>query len=292
MKRGLLKPDTFSRVLGSISAHPGAVEVVVLYHGGEPLLNKDLPEMVRRVKALGVPFVKTVSNGMLFPVAAMDAVIRAGLDVIEFSLDGLSPDENNFVRRDGDFLTVVANVKELIGRKRHLGSATPRIFIANAQFLVPGQGGSARQDPPPPRYLLDAFGEAAAGGIEGFKCTWAMRWPHMEILEDVYEVYRDPEFTEELNACDHVDNTVTVRWNGDVVACCYDLTSRFVLGNVHEEDLAQIWNGRKYQGLRRSIETRRFIPMCANCNVVRPGTFLVYRPELRKRFHNSPSPNG
>ena len=25
--------------------------------------------------------------------------------------------------------------------------------------------------------------------IAGFKCFWAMKWPHMEVNDDIYEVY-------------------------------------------------------------------------------------------------------
>jgi radical SAM protein with 4Fe4S-binding SPASM domain len=101
----------------------------------------------------------------------------------------------------------------------------------------------------------------------------------MEVLDAVYEVYQDPYHSEPIHYCDLVDYTMTIRWNGDVVACCYDLTSRYVLGNVHQDDLATIWNSDKFLGLRRSIETGRFIPLCANCNVVKPNTFLLLRPE-------------
>jgi radical SAM protein with 4Fe4S-binding SPASM domain len=86
------------------------------------------------------------------------------------------------------------------------------------------------------------------------------------------------------NYCDLVDYTITVRWNGDVVSCCYDLTSRYVMGNILQDSLESIWNGKRYIGLRRSIDGRKFIPLCAGCNKVKPNTYLVVKPELRARF--------
>ena len=41
----------------------------------------------------------------------------------------------------------------------------------------------------------------------------------------------------------NTENTITIRSNGDVVPCCYDLTSKLVMGNIRENSLAQIWNG-------------------------------------------------
>jgi radical SAM protein with 4Fe4S-binding SPASM domain len=44
--------------------------------------------------------------------------------------------------------------------------------------------------------------------------------------------------------------------NGDVVACCRDLEHQSVLGNLFEQDLMDIWNGEKYQAMRRDLATK------------------------------------
>jgi len=41
--------------------------------------------------------------------------------------------------------------------------------------------------------------------------------------------------------------------NGDVVACCRDLDHQTVLGNLFEQEFDEIWNGDKYQALRRDL---------------------------------------
>src|SRR5579864_1604907 len=129
-ERGVMSSETFARALDLLRAD--LPDIVVLYHGGEPLLNKKFPDMVRQVKELGVRFVKTVSNGMLLTEPVMRGVISAGLDAIEFSLDGSSPEENNRIRVGCDFHTVVANVKRLIDVRDEMGRATPQVFVSNA----------------------------------------------------------------------------------------------------------------------------------------------------------------
>ncbi|MCB0112909.1 MAG: SPASM domain-containing protein, partial [Caldilineaceae bacterium] len=256
-------------------------KVCVLYHGGEPLLNKHFADMARAIKALGIPFVKTVSNGMLLTQPIIEALVDSGLDAIEFSLDGVSPAQNNFIRRAGDYETVVAHIKALVAYKQHTGSARPQISISSTQFL-PAPPDIERYkdlDPAPPGYLREEFAEEVAAGEIDFKTTWAMQWPHMEVETDVYDLYEDTEDSYQ-NQCDHVQSTMTVRWNGDVVGCCYDLTSQFVLGNIHEANLSEIWNNQKYRGLRRSIENQKYIPLCANCNVVRPNVYLLLKSEV------------
>lgn len=73
---------------------------------------------------------------------------------------------------------------------------------------------------------------------------------------------------------------MTVRWNGDVVACCYDLTSQEVLGNVKQDSLENIWNNDKYLYLRGSIDQKMFVKLCDNCNVVKPKVYLTLKKPL------------
>jgi len=74
----------------------------------------------------------------------------------------------------------------------------------------------------------------------------------MGSIKENYELKVFPE-DEESNYCDHVNNLMTIRSNGDVVACCYDLTSKLVMGNIMKEDPFEIWNNDDYQLLRESI---------------------------------------
>jgi radical SAM protein with 4Fe4S-binding SPASM domain len=98
----------------------------------------------------------------------------------------------------------------------------------------------------------------------------------MNVMEDVYDVLYTSQ--ESRNYCDQVNNTLTVRWNGDVVACCYDLTSQYILGNIHHNNLESIWNNERYLQLRQSINEMSFMPPCSTCNVVKPNAYLVLKP--------------
>ncbi len=277
MRRGHMQPATFARILDDIKQNVSSVNVVVLYHGGEPLLNKHFCEMVTEIKDVDHFFVKTVSNGMLLSNSLIEKLLFSRLDSIEFSLDGLSAEENNLVRRNCDFSTVVANIKRLIDYKRKQQVTLPEIFLSTTQFLTDK---ILRTKPVPiPEYLVHEF-SGYMNEISDIKCTLAMRWPHMEVPKELYDIYQDPEDIEIRNYCDHVENTMTIRWNGDVVPCCYDLTSRCVLGNIYQNSLSEIWNNEAYQDLRRSIDKMEFVPLCNNCNVVKPNVFLV--PKFRE----------
>jgi sulfatase maturation enzyme AslB (radical SAM superfamily) len=47
IERGIMKSAVFERVISEISKHVPPFRVAVLYHGGEPLMNKRFFEMPR-----------------------------------------------------------------------------------------------------------------------------------------------------------------------------------------------------------------------------------------------------
>jgi MoaA/NifB/PqqE/SkfB family radical SAM enzyme len=68
---------------------------VIDFTGGEPLLNKDLPEILSYAKKLGF-FIKLSTNGILYPERADE--LKGLPDRIYFSLDAISPDEYKKIR--------------------------------------------------------------------------------------------------------------------------------------------------------------------------------------------------
>lgn len=84
--------------------------------GGEPLLRRDLEELVRRIAAIpGITDLAMTTNGFLFPQKAA-ALRAAGLRRVSFSLDSL--DRENFKKltgRDalGEVLTSISLAQEL-----------------------------------------------------------------------------------------------------------------------------------------------------------------------------------
>ena len=81
--------------------------------------------------------------------------------------------------------------------------------------------------------------------------------------------------------CDHIEHTLTIRADGTIVPCCYDLTSKLPMGNILTDDIKELFTGSKYQYLRELIMNKNYPDLCANCNVVRPRKYLV--PRWRSR---------
>lgn len=271
MDRGIMGEDVFEKVLSEIKAYKGFIKVIVLYHGGEPLLNKHFCSMVARIKDIdnGI-YIKTVSNGMALTKKHAEDILNSEIDLIEFSLDGESPDESQHVRVNSNTQKIISNIKGMIALKKSRNAAKPQIYISTTQFLREMSSTVSPEAPAVPAWLENLF----EGEVAGFKSTYALKWPYMGD-SGKFDFFTPVSGADSGDECDHVISTLTIRADGAVVPCCYDLTSKLVMGNILEESLADIWNGQKYQMLRESINSKNYISICKTCAVVRPSVYLI-----------------
>ncbi|OGN00904.1 MAG: hypothetical protein A3B91_01270 [Candidatus Yanofskybacteria bacterium RIFCSPHIGHO2_02_FULL_41_29] len=255
---GIMTEETFSGILSRIKHLQ--FRVIVLYHGGEPLLNPRFAEMIKRVRPY-TKFIKTVTNGSILTQRRIDEILASDLDLIEVSIDGDSPEENDQIRKNAKCEKIITAVKAIIDTKRRLGLDRPKVNIGNVR--IPGSNTNTNLPPDVPEFLKKAF-----VGYEQdimFRMYYALVWANMIGSEN-----KIPE----NNYCDNVVNTITVRHNGDVVPCCYDLTSSMVMGNLLTESLESIWNNDRYLKLRAAIANFQPPAPCQNCLVLYPSRHL------------------
>ncbi len=63
---------------------------------------------------------------------------------------------------------------------------------------------------------------------------------------------------------------ISIKSNGDIVLCCYDITGKFILGNIEEISLKSLWNSSKYQDIRKNMLNKHIdnLPItCKGCRI-------------------------
>ena len=103
---GDMDETTFKKVLAHI---PESVETVFFGGMGEPLAHPHILDMVRAVSATGRR-TELLSNGSLLTEEVSAALLDAGLDMLWLSVDGLSEERYENIRRNSHLATL----------KRHL----------------------------------------------------------------------------------------------------------------------------------------------------------------------------
>jgi len=81
---------------------------------------------------------------------------------------------------------------------------------------------------------------------------------------------------------------LVITWSGEVVACCRDFASEYVVGKVEgQQDIMSIWNSPTMKSLRKALANKRpqEISICAGCD--RPftgGSVARSKPEMIKKI--------
>ncbi len=89
-----MKLDTYRKVISQASEFPQKVKVLSLTGVGEPLLNKNIAEMIKIAKESGAfDKIEFISNGSLLTPELSDALIDNGLDCLRISLQGLTSEK-------------------------------------------------------------------------------------------------------------------------------------------------------------------------------------------------------
>ncbi len=230
--RGLISFDSFQRVFNSL---PHVPKMLILNHGGEPMLNKDLEKIVSYAKGKQVRTIVLNTNASLIrPIP--------GLTEMYVSFDGTTIEENNYIRTGSNFEKHAARVKEVAKKQK--------VTIYNVQ----ASGGFK---PMIAKYLTDYFGSSVSYETDPMRL-----WSGHESYNDKPLVHLPKSPVE----CKSMMNGFHVMSDGDVVQCCEDLNGQNIHGNVFTNSPLEIWN--QMQSIRDDFRSHNYSEMCKKCWVV------------------------
>ncbi|MBI2081898.1 MAG: radical SAM protein, partial [candidate division NC10 bacterium] len=121
------KDLTLAELKGIVDQFP-ALERVVLHGIGEPLLNRDLFEMIAYLKGRGAAVLFNSDAISLTPRRAV-RLIESGLDEFRVSLDAASRELYARVRGVDRFDRVVENVRSLMTLQQRMERVSPRVSL-------------------------------------------------------------------------------------------------------------------------------------------------------------------
>jgi MoaA/NifB/PqqE/SkfB family radical SAM enzyme len=131
---GQMSRQTFSRIIEDLREF--SPPPIVFFEGlGEPLVHRDILDMVVQAKSLGSS-VELITNGTLLTRDLSKKLIEAGLDVLWTSLDGVTPESYGDLRLGAVLPEVLANLKTF----RQSGVRDPLSFRGSGFQVKPEIG--------------------------------------------------------------------------------------------------------------------------------------------------------
>jgi MoaA/NifB/PqqE/SkfB family radical SAM enzyme len=285
---GDLGPEQVAAILDRFPA----VRRVVLHGIGEPLLNRDLPEIVALVKQRGA-YALFNTNGLLLRGGMAERVARSGLDELRVSLDSATPATYRRVRGVDGFQRIIDNLQRFADVKRMLRVETPRVSLwltgmksnilelpglvntAHAigvsevylQRLVFSGRGLAVQE----QALFRRASQAETAAIEFAERLAAELGISLHGSGDTAAGDLSPlHGAGSYQACRRPWTLMYITAHGNVLPCCISPFTgvpygEIVLGNIFNESVEEIWNGPRYQAWRRGMTGGSPPAACSGC---------------------------
>jgi len=281
--QGRLHMDVFKKVIDDLQEFDKPLKVLRMYKEGEPLLNKNMPEMIKYAKASGrVPYIDTTTNGYLLTQKNVDALMEAGLDRINVSLDGLSDEMFwDLTQTKVNFATFLEQIKYLHANK------------GNCEICIKMLGDKLTEDER--KKFYDIFGDLCD---RIFLENLAPCWPEfdaaermgIEITKGIYQ-----QEVGEVDTCPYIFYSISVNSDGTVSLCFLDWARKLVIGDTTKQSLKSIWDGEALFQHRMAHLTgnRKKNPVCGSCGQLShclPDNIDPYRAMLAEKLAASWKP--
>lgn len=275
----------------------GYTDLVYLQGWGEPLLNKDIFNMIRACKAKGKR-VGFTTNGMLLSDENIRRIVDLDVDILCISLAGTRPATHNRIRTGTDFEKIISNLDRLREIRAQKNALRPSLHFAYIMM-----NGNFHELPKVVELAEKlAVKEVVASNLtlitkEALQPEALFNHPEKrqyfintleEIVKDAQQsnlsfTYSSPVLEKELKYCsENIYYSCVVSANGDVSPCVFTLPTlsrangtpmtcifrnrqlRFYplsFGNIGTETLTRIWNKKAYLEFKRFFDPERNKPV-------------------------------
>jgi len=255
-----LSLEQFNRILAQIKDH---VHTIQFYFQGEPLLNKELPEMIKSASEAGIYTIVSTNALAMTPLLA-ERLMLSGLSRIIVSVDGMSEESYSAYRVGGslhkalDGLMHLRQAKDKTGSRTHIELQALRLRSNEHEW-----------DAMKRQYRMIGADSLTLKTAQFYDfehgnplMPTSQKYSRYKKGKDgLYHLKRKPSCS-----CRRLWNGCVITVSGEVLPCCYDKSARFSFGNILTTPLSAIWHGERANRFRRTFLQKRSRPsMCANC---------------------------
>jgi MoaA/NifB/PqqE/SkfB family radical SAM enzyme len=205
------------------------------YLMNESMLDQKLPDRIQYITSRKKDFqyTKINSHGGLLTERMAKGILDAGLDRLNFSVQGLDPDIY-FRIMNLKLEKTIANIERFIKMKSDGGYKTRvRVVLLDTVEVNP-------QLPKIREFWADRGIKVNVNQLEN-------RGNHQGIQSDSIAVHELQNF----DWCNRMFEQIYVLFDGRLVQCCADWEQSAIMGDMSREHLRSIWQGRRYTDYRR-----------------------------------------
>ena len=272
--------ELYKKVIDDLKEFDDNIKMLRFHKIGEPLLNKNIVNMVKYAKDSGkVNNIDMTTNGSLLTRDISEGLVNAGMTQINISIEGISSEQyKKYVHYDIDIDNLIENIKYLYSIKGDLEI----IIKIPSNYLSEDDKQS----------FLDMFSQYCDRiFIENLSSIW----PNFNIMEKSKIINID-ETKDQYNmglknykVCTWPFYAICVNSSGTVSPCALDWQEKLIVGDAKKQSLKEIWNSDKLNELRirflkKEVENIDVCSTCGNLKYCQVDNIDDYAEEILKRM--------
>ncbi len=260
--KGNMDMDLYKKIISDIKSM-GKLKCLRLFDEGEPLLNRNLSEMIKIAKQADIAErIEIYTNAALLTEDTAKELINSGLTLLRISIYSVNQEINSQITgTDFSVKDIYDNIVNFKKIRRKLNKKEPFLYIKTIDSLNSTETEA----------FLNTYKDIA-DEIEVEPLTNWNGYEGRKITKNLYEDnFKNKDFAliDKKEVCPYPFFTLAVKCSGDVVLCCVDWNNATKVGNLNEQSLFEIWHGEKIKDIRlMHLERRRHEnPSCKYCTM-------------------------
>lgn len=217
---------------------------------GEATLNPFLPKAIRYAKQNGILEVQINTNGLPSQKDIIIECAENGLDRIIFSVDGFSKETYESIRINGSYERILENIHNLVDWKNNSAGSKPHIRV---QMVRTKQNAHEVQE-----YI--EYWQQLVDDVRISDVMDRGQGKDLSVGDQVVIGRR---------RCPQPFQRLTIGRDCRVSPCCADWDQEFILGDIRQNSLMELWQCDMINDLRKKLRNIQHhkIKICRSCPV-------------------------
>jgi radical SAM protein with 4Fe4S-binding SPASM domain len=240
-----------------------------LAHRGESLMHPKLIDAIDYARKNRI-FTRLHTNGSLLTDDTSRKIIQSQLNRISFSFDGYDKETYEKIRIGGKFDKTFENIVHFLELKKEARSKKPITTIEVINFEEKNK---------------QEFLEAK----KRFRSQLKNLPLNSIVFRDMHNwagQIKKKRLQGNYTICPFPWNALIIFWDGAVLPCTQDFFGKFIVGDVKNSSLREIWNGESMRQLRQKLAEGSIADLkaCSECDRVWREGFLGVPKEYLWKF--------
>lgn len=259
--KGLMSLSFFQKIIDDISKMSidkgQNLKSLLLYKDGEPLLNKDLHNMISYAKKKKVTqFIGVTTNGALLNKDTSKNLLESELDDLRISITAPSNEKYKSITKTNYNMDEIKNNIDIFYDTKKKKKGKTRVTV---QIVDTGMSPEEKKN------FISTFKNIS----DRIFIKPIMGWSDSDVKD--WRLGNKRKTIHEPVVCDDPFSKLSVNFNGSVSVCCVDWSYNTLVGDLNNESFQQVWEGEKLKKFRIiHLKGRRCdLKACKNCDAIR-----------------------